>query len=203
MDFQDATKIVQTTQEERTAENNQVIEKGSRHPIIAGLHIGLKLIAIIVYALFFIFMDGYFVISFSICLLLTAVDFWITKNISGRLLVGLRWWNKVNEDGSSQWIFEAMEDHQKVRLSYIEMMIFWVTMIAAPLLWVGVCFLCFLGIRINYLGLAIICFVMQSMNFVGFALCARGSRSVLKKRVKKVAVEQGTKVAVSAAASQF
>ena len=24
----------------------------------------------------------------------------------GRLLVGLRWWNEINADGKSEWIFE-------------------------------------------------------------------------------------------------
>lgn len=26
-----------------------------------------------------------------------AVDFWITKNVTGRLLVGLRWWEEIDE----------------------------------------------------------------------------------------------------------
>lgn len=29
------------------------------------------------------------------------------QNVSGRLLVGLRWWNQVDEDGKSHWIFES------------------------------------------------------------------------------------------------
>jgi len=28
-----------------------------------------------------------------------AVDFWIVKNISGRILVGLRWWVDFDEQG--------------------------------------------------------------------------------------------------------
>ncbi|ELP85199.1 hypothetical protein EIN_083110 [Entamoeba invadens IP1] len=203
MDFQDATKIVATTKEEQTAESNQVIEKKSHHPIIATLHLALKLIVMIVFVCFFFFVSGYFVIAFSICLLLGSIDFWLTKNVNGRLLVGLRWWNKVLEDGSSKWIFEALEDSQKVRLSYIEMMIFWVTLMAAPLIWFGFCFLNFVGLKINYLGLSIVCFIMNSMNLVGFIMCARGSRSILKRKVRKVAVEQGTKAAVSVAAAQF
>lgn len=38
-----------------------------------------------------------------------AFDFWTVKNVSGRLMVGLRWWNEVLEDGSSHWIFESAE----------------------------------------------------------------------------------------------
>ena len=28
-----------------------------------------------------------------------SMDFWLTKNVSGRLLAGLRWWNHVNDKG--------------------------------------------------------------------------------------------------------
>jgi len=40
-------------------------------------------------------------------MLLLAFDFWTVKNVSGRLMVGLRWWNKIEEDGTSTWIFES------------------------------------------------------------------------------------------------
>ena len=42
----------------------------------------------------------YIVISVS------QFDFWTVKNVSGRILVGLRWWNEVKED-QTVWIFEA------------------------------------------------------------------------------------------------
>lgn len=40
--------------------------------------------------------DG-FVTNFITIVTLLAFDFWTVKNISGRLLVGLRWWNKVTD----------------------------------------------------------------------------------------------------------
>ncbi|KAL7719732.1 hypothetical protein QTN25_002857 [Entamoeba marina] len=203
MDFKDAAAFVTATDEENNAQQNQVIEKTSLHPIVSGLHITLKVIPLVAYVLFFLFMSGYFVIPFSICLCFTAIDFWVTKNINGRLMAGLRWWNQVNDDGTSAWIFEALEDKQKVRLSYVEMMIFWISLLAAPIAWFATMFLCFVVVRINYLGLALIGFVMTGLNLIGFIVCARGSRALLKKRVKKVAVEQGTKAAISAATSQF
>lgn len=33
----------------------------------------------------------------EIVIVIGAVDFWVTKNISGRLLVGLRWWEEIDE----------------------------------------------------------------------------------------------------------
>lgn len=38
------------------------------------------------------------------------------QNVTGRLLVGLRWWNQIDEDGKSLWVFEA----KKVRLSALK-----------------------------------------------------------------------------------
>ena len=51
--------------------------------------------------------DTYFIHIFLTVVLLLAFDFWTVKNVTGRLLVGLRWWNKVDEDGTSTWMFEA------------------------------------------------------------------------------------------------
>lgn len=39
-----------------------------------------------------------------------AFDFWTVKNVSGRLLVGLRWWNEIKDDGSNEWVFESKEN---------------------------------------------------------------------------------------------
>ncbi len=50
-----------------------------------------------------------FILSFVVIILLLAFDFWTVKNVSGRLLVGLRWWNEIKEDGSNEWIFESRE----------------------------------------------------------------------------------------------
>ncbi len=44
---------------------------------------------------------------FLTVILLLAFDFWTVKNVTGRLLVGLRWWNKIEEDGTSTWMFES------------------------------------------------------------------------------------------------
>ena len=57
-----------------------------------------------------------FVNVFVVCVLLLAFDFWTVKNVSGRLMVGLRWWSEVQEDGSQHWRFEAQEVGLRPRL---------------------------------------------------------------------------------------
>jgi len=44
-----------------------------------------------------------------IIVLLLAFDFWTVKNVSGRLLCGLRWWNETGPDGESVWVFESAD----------------------------------------------------------------------------------------------
>lgn len=58
------------------------------------------------YLLGSLFTDN-FTLVFVITILLLAFDFWTVKNISGRLLVGLRWWNEIQPDGSNKWVFES------------------------------------------------------------------------------------------------
>ena len=65
-------------------------------------------------ALFIYIFGGWFtsnfIVHFVSCIILLAFDFWTVKNITGRLLVGLRWWSYVQENGNSEWVFESLED---------------------------------------------------------------------------------------------
>jgi hypothetical protein len=50
------------------------------------------------------------VLCFIIVMLLLAADFYYLKNIAGRRLVGLRWWNEVDiNTGNSHWVFESQD----------------------------------------------------------------------------------------------
>ncbi len=67
---------------------------------------GFKLATLLVYLLNGIFALN-FVMVFVLVVLLSAFDFWTVKNVSGRILVGLRWWNEVKDDGQTAWYFES------------------------------------------------------------------------------------------------
>ena len=49
-----------------------------------------------------------------ILLILSVLDFWFVKNISGRKLVGLKWWSEVNEKMEDDWYFECYVDEKYV-----------------------------------------------------------------------------------------
>jgi hypothetical protein len=69
-------------------------------------HLFFRTGALVSYLFCTLFSDS-FVLNFVIIVLLLALDFWTVKNVSGRLLVGLRWWNHVDANGSSKWVFES------------------------------------------------------------------------------------------------
>jgi hypothetical protein len=52
------------------------------------------------------------------------------KNVTGRLLVGLRWWNEIDERGSSHWKFESFEEQRYIHPT--DSNVFWLTLFIAP-----------------------------------------------------------------------
>jgi hypothetical protein len=59
-------------------------------------HLLFKTLALVVYIFSGIFTSNFIFVA-VVTILLLAFDFWTVKNVTGRLLVGLRWWNYVKE----------------------------------------------------------------------------------------------------------
>ena len=56
----------------------------------------------VLHHLYSYFLIGYAipeVMTFIIVIIFSAFDFWTVKNVTGRLLVGLRWWSDFDHDG--------------------------------------------------------------------------------------------------------
>eukprot|EP00584_Thalassiosira_punctigera_P015687 CAMPEP_0172551180 /NCGR_PEP_ID=MMETSP1067-20121228/36670_1 /TAXON_ID=265564 ORGANISM="Thalassiosira punctigera, Strain Tpunct2005C2" /NCGR_SAMPLE_ID=MMETSP1067 /ASSEMBLY_ACC=CAM_ASM_000444 /LENGTH=193 /DNA_ID=CAMNT_0013338929 /DNA_START=66 /DNA_END=643 /DNA_ORIENTATION=+ len=78
----------------------------SDHPAACLFHVLFKGLALLLYSLGSKAMED--ILVTVLCIILLAADFWVVKNITGRLLVGLRWWNRVDPvTGNTSWIFES------------------------------------------------------------------------------------------------
>jgi hypothetical protein len=75
--------------------------------------IGFKIAALLAFILLDLFVSSE-AIAYLVVILLGAMDFWVTKNISGRILVGLRWWNEVKDDGAEVWIYESKNESNNI-----------------------------------------------------------------------------------------
>jgi hypothetical protein len=68
------------------------------------------------------------------------------KNVTGRLLVGLRWWNDASADqGGTAWRFESLAEGQRA-INPHERRWFWIVLVAAPVLWALSALTAFLGL---------------------------------------------------------
>jgi hypothetical protein len=74
---------------------------GYPHAPVVAAHVGFRAAAAAAYLLCGV-AGGGFVLHFVAVVLLLAVDFWTVKNVSGRILVGLRWWNRVRALGETE-----------------------------------------------------------------------------------------------------
>ena len=87
-----------------------------------------------------------FVLVFILTLLLLSVDFYYLKNIAGRRLVGLRWWNEVNTGtGDSHWVFESAPPERQSNAT--DRRFFWLSMYLVPALWVALAILAILRLQ--------------------------------------------------------
>jgi len=123
---------------------------------------------------------------FIIVVILNAFDFWFVKNVSGRILVGLRWWNEVKDDGTEVWIFES--DHEK-RATSIDTTLFWTSLYITPIFWGVFLIIELLGLSLLWFLVCLISFVLTFSNTVGYYKCS-GEQ---KKKISNFLAEKGQK----------
>ncbi|KAK5092777.1 Golgi apparatus membrane protein tvp23 [Exophiala xenobiotica] len=118
-----------------------------------------------------------FVLVFILTLLLLSVDFYYLKNIAGRRLVGLRWWNEVNTStGESHWVFESAPPERQPNAT--DKRFFWLSMYVVPALWVGLAILAILRLQ-NFIWLVtnVIALILTITNTVAFSRCDKFSQA--------------------------
>ncbi|KAJ8263782.1 hypothetical protein GJAV_G00141230 [Gymnothorax javanicus] len=150
-----------------------------KHPLACFFHLFFRVCAILAYLLCEVLSSSFIACMVTIILLLSS-DFWTVKNITGRLMVGLRWWNQVDEDGKSQWMFESRKGSGKNPVSDAESRIFWLGLVVCPIIWVIFAFSTLFSFRIKWLAVVIMGVVLQGANLYGYVRCKMGSRTSLR-----------------------
>uniref|UniRef100_A0A8D1N0E4 Golgi apparatus membrane protein TVP23 homolog n=1 Tax=Sus scrofa TaxID=9823 RepID=A0A8D1N0E4_PIG len=152
-----------------------------RHPLATFFHLFFRVSAIVTYV-----GCDWFSRSFAGCfvtvLLLLTLDFWSVKNVTGRLMVGLRWWNQIDEDGKSHWIFEARKvSPHHVAATEVEARVFWLGLIICPMIWIVFFFSSLFSLKLKWLALVIAGISLQAANLYGYVLCKMGGESDISK----------------------
>ncbi|XP_035876825.1 Golgi apparatus membrane protein TVP23 homolog A isoform X1 [Phyllostomus discolor] len=152
-----------------------------RHPLATFFHLFFRVSAIVTYVCCDWFSRS-FVGCFVTVLLLLSFDFWSVKNVTGRLMVGLRWWNQIDEDGKSHWIFEARKvSPNNIAATEAEARIFWLGLIICPMIWIVFFFSTLFSLKLKWLALVIAGISLQAANLYGYILCKMGGESDISK----------------------
>ncbi|CAD6504160.1 BgTH12-05895 [Blumeria graminis f. sp. triticale] len=150
--------------------------KLSSHPITLLCFLGFRIASLLVYLFGLIFTQN-FVLIFIVTILLLAADFYYLKNIAGRRLVGLRWWNEVNtQTGDSHWVFESADPATKV-INATDSRFFWIALYTQPILWIALAFLAIFSFEFIWLTLVVIALCLAFTNTLAFSRCDKFSQA--------------------------
>lgn len=147
----------------------------SSHPKALLFHFGFRTAALVVYLLASLLLGGSFVFTVVLTVLLLALDFWTVKNVTGRLLVGRRWWSSVAADGTSLWTFEARP--APWRPNPTDSRLFWGSLYLYTVLWVGLALVALLRFNFSWLLVVAFALTLNGTNLVGYIKCDREAQS--------------------------
>eukprot|EP01055_Gregarina_sp_Pseudo9_P005212 Gregarina_sp_Pseudo_9__5211@NODE_576_length_2557_cov_46_313344_g545_i0_p2_GENE_NODE_576_length_2557_cov_46_313344_g545_i0NODE_576_length_2557_cov_46_313344_g545_i0_p2_ORF_typecomplete_len215_score30_40DUF846/PF05832_12/1_2e38DUF4282/PF14110_6/34DUF4282/PF14110_6/0_69DUF21/PF01595_20/0_89DUF21/PF01595_20/31ThrE/PF06738_12/15ThrE/PF06738_12/5_1DUF4133/PF13571_6/3_2DUF4133/PF13571_6/63_NODE_576_length_2557_cov_46_313344_g545_i019122526 len=170
----------------------------AKHPTICALHIITKLLALFFFCFGSFLFGGFtgdYVFTFVVTTLALAVDFWITKNVCGRKLVGMLWTTEVLEDGSSEFKYHRSTDEQMVNRT--DKIVFWTALCLWPVLWGISAFFYLIQLRLDWVLLTMIGCLLGGANLVGFWRCSKES----KRKIQEFASSALFKTLVSRATS--
>lgn len=165
--------------------------KKSAHPCLITCDIIFKTSPIVLYFIAAILPNS-LVIRLTTITIISSIDFWFTKNILGRTLVGLRWGRIVHEDGKEEFIYETKRNENKNNA--VDSKFFWGLL--------GICFLIwFVLLFFNILNLTNLMIILIPLCLIGFNLysfykCSKVQQDNVKNFMNKQK-DKGIKEAVN------
>jgi len=105
---------------------------------------------------------------------LLSMDFWNCRNVSGRVLVGLRYWNQVDDDGESYWVFESRDPSRPA--NPIDSRMFWIALYAFPVFWVGLLIIAIVKLNLYSVPTTILALIFNVTNVIGFTYADRDAK---------------------------
>ena len=176
-------------------EDNSIINyyNKSSHPIISTINLLFKLINIII----FIF-QGLLIENDSIgiifIIIIGSCDFWYTKNISGRFLVGLRWSNKIKENGNEVWIYESKNEEN---MNKSDTYIFWTCLYISNAFWIFCSFWEFIRFKFISFSVSLVLLIFNTSNLFGYLKCSKIQREKIESFKNKLIGKVGKDVMMS------
>ena len=142
--------------------------KKATHPGMCIMHVFFKILALACYMLLNLFIGNY-TLTFITVILLSVFDFWTVKNLTGRILVGLRWWSQINPDGSEEWRFEGLNEKKS---GGVDRWIFWGILYLTPVIWIILLVSSALSFALYNITLCAACMILSGFNLIAYIKCS-------------------------------
>jgi hypothetical protein len=125
-------------------------------------------------------------------LVAAAVDFWTVKNITGKELVNMMWWMKIDQDtGEEEWRFLSNEGYQ---LNPINEAVFWGGSLTGNLFWGISTLLSLILSSLFWIVLCAVCFILNAINFAFFLKCRGNHQQKLKNLVDRIGLPSASRL---------
>lgn len=123
------------------------------------------------------------ILTFIVIMMFAGLDFWVVKNVSGRKLVGLRYWSEIDDDGNENWKYESCDDDKNV--GYTDAIVFWFGLYGAPAMWAFLGFMDLISFKFFWMYVCIICFGLCSTNVSGYYNCRKEHYAKLRGEIQQ------------------
>lgn len=113
------------------------------------------------------------ILQWVLTILLSTVDFWFTKNVAGRLILGMKWSNSVSEDGENKLTFEHFQpvgDGKKYTKT------FWLLLYGTTGAWGLFSFFSLIKFNFGWVIVAFINLTLAFSNAWGFMKCNKSTK---------------------------
>ncbi|KAF8327929.1 uncharacterized protein EI90DRAFT_3066358 [Cantharellus anzutake] len=139
------------------------ILKQSSHPAVLAFLYFFRIAAVATYLLCGFLTENYILSTVAVVVLL-AMDFWNCRNVAGRRLVGLRYWNQVDDDGESYWVFESRDPSRPANPIDAK----FIAIYSFPVFWFLVLILSLIRFSMSFVPIVVLALVFNCTNAVGF-----------------------------------
>ena len=123
-----------------------------------------------------------------------------------RILVGLRWWSKIDDVGKETWIFESMGEARKT--NKVDSTVFWVGCYAVPVVWVIFALTSIITLKFSQMTICFIGCGLAGVNLMGYIRCEKNHKAhvrgfLLNTAKNTISQEQMAKIGTMAAQEAF
>lgn len=148
----------------------------STHPFVGLFHLLFKVAPVVTYLFMGLFVSSTVQIFIS-TLIIACMDFWFVKNIAGRYMLGMRWWNGDDELGREGWVFDSYDNEDCA--TDFDRFIFWVCLRCSIIFWLVMLITKILSFSLFWGIVVAIIFLLNLTNYYGYSMC-------YKEQAKKI-----------------